>query len=411
MDPTTSIPTRQPATPTAGFGRPDSTIDPTVPSSTLIFGAFLIPAIIGYAFANWLYHLGTGLGWKTSQFFFNYQELGFIKRGLVGSLLHPFPLLLHGEVFLLLSAGVELTLIGVLAVLAGKAMRAVEPPSRGLLLGVCALSPAMFLHMGFDLGRFDALGLLAAIGSIYALQRDRWLLAGLASAVALLAHEATLVINFPLVVAFAWIRRVTAASTNSNWAWLVLPSMAVSVVIALRGAYEPGLDALTRHFASDPRYLAAAGGQVDQDAIAVTTRTLAENVEYVSRMFWRAKAYIHLPMIFLWGAVMTCYFHRFHRLNGLRPGLLFYASFSPLTLSLIACDHYRWVALAVTNMFLVLLLEINRLAQVGTMAAIPRGWMAWLLLASTVLGPIGHAKSFPVFFAVVKYLVTGESSN
>jgi hypothetical protein len=229
--------------------------------------------------------------------------------------------------------------------------------------------------------------------------------------VALLAHEATLVINFPLVLAFAWIRRGTAASTNSNWAWLVLPSIAVSVVIALQGAYEPGLDALTRHFASDPRYLAAAGGQVDQDAIAVTTRTLAENVEYVSQMFWRAKAYIHLPMIFLWGAVMTCYFHRFHRLNGLRPGLLFYASFSPLTLSLIACDHYRWVALAVTNMFLVLLLEINRLAQVGTMAAIPRGWMAWLLLASTVLGPIGHAKSFPVFFAVVKYLVTGESSN
>jgi hypothetical protein len=411
MDPTTSNPPRQSATPAAALAGPGSPDDTTFPSPALVFGAFLVPAIIGYALANWLYHLGTGLGWKTSQFFFNYQELGFIKRGLVGSLLHPFPLLLHGEVFLILGVGMELTAIGVLVILFRRAARTLPPSSRGLLLAACSLSPAMFLHMGFDLGRFDALGLLAAIGSIYALQHDRWLLAGLASAVALLAHEATLVINFPLVLAFAWTRRETAAPTPSNWAWLVLPSIAVSAVIALYGGYEPGLGALARHFASDPRYLAATGGQVDQDAIAVITRSLTENVDYVSRMFWRAKAYIHLPVIILWGAAMTCYFRRFHRLNGIRQGLLYYAVFSPLLLSLIACDHYRWVALAATNMFLVLLLEIIRLAQAGTQAVIPRGGMAWLLLASAVLGPIGHAKSFPVFFAVAKYLATGESSN
>lgn len=377
----------------------------------LVFAAFLLPAVLGYLYAKWYFHHGWGVGWKTSQFFFAYQTLGFVKRGLIGSLLHPFPPLLHGAVFLAISAILLLVFVGLFTGRFRRAARVLEPSGRRMLLALCALSPALFLHYGFDLGRFDVLGFLAVFGSLHALEYGHWWLAGLASAVALLAHEAYLVINFPLVLAFALTVRAPGPLRWRDWAWLILPSVFVSVAIAGAGLYELGQRALIETFTANPRYLATVGGVVDEDAIAVITRGMKENVEFVRRMFWEAKAFIHLPVIVLWTAVMTWFFHRFYRANGLRPGYLFYAAFTPLLLSAIACDHYRWVSLAATNMFIVFLLEIVRLARSGTRPILPGGWAAWILIASATFGPIGHAKSFPLLFQLLTLALTGELTS
>lgn len=372
------------------------------------FTFFTTFALLGYWFAKGYMRLGWDVGWRTSQFFFNYQDLGFVKRALIGSLLYPFPALRRGEIFLGLSAAFVGIFVALFTALFLRSLRLHDRKSRLILAAICAASPALFLRQGFDLGRFDVLGLITVIFSIFALDHGRWWLAGLASAVALLAHEAYIVINFPLVVAYALTGVPGRRANGRDWGLILLPPLMTTVLLATRGLYEPGLEALTRYFAADPRYLAAKGGAVDVDAIAVLTRGMAENIDFVARMFWEKRAYLHLPVILAWGGVMTWFFHTFHRDNALKRGVLYYAAFTPLLLSAIASDYYRWVALAATNMFLVVLVEIDRLRQRGVTAAIPRGWPAGLLVASALLGPISNTKSFPLFFTLLDRFFPGK---
>ncbi len=376
----------------------------------IIYFAFLVPSVLGFLFANWYFRQDWSVGWKTSQFFFAYQSLGFVKRGLMGSLLHPLASWLDAKALLGISVLFFLTFVAVFSRYFVTAARVLKPSDQWLLLMLCALSPATFLHHGLDLGRFDILGLLVTFAAFAALSRGHWWLAGASSGLAVLAHEAYLLINFPLVIAFAVSLR-TERSSWFEWLGLVLPSLIAATAIAAAGLFEPGLQALISHFSGDPNYLRATKGQVDEPALAVIARTMRENIEGVIRMFWVTRAYLHLPVVLLWGSLIARLFRDFYRVNGLQPGGLHYAAYSPLLLSLIAWDHYRWVALAATNALVVILLEITTLARQGRQPALPRRWPMWLLLCTVVLGPIANIKSFPFFFVMVRFVTTGEISR
>lgn len=381
----------------------------TRPAPAVIAGAFLLFALAGYVFGKWYMRLGWDLGWRTSQFFFSYQELGFVKRALVGSALHPFPGLLRNEVFFALSWVFILAFVGLFARWFAHATSGLETRTRWLLLGLCASSPALFLRQGFDLGRFDVLGLIAAVLGLHAIGRDRPLVAGVASAIALLAHEAYLLINLPLLLAFQITRGgPPTLPFRSALLQLLVPAAVVAAALFLFGGYEPGLPALRGHFAADPHYLAAKGA-VDEDAIAVLTRGLRENVDFVARMFWEKKAWLHLPLIFAWGALMMRFVLAFYRANALRRDLLFHAALTPLLLSAIASDYYRWVALTATNLFFVVLLQLERLRDDGHAAVVPAGPATSALIATMLLGPISNTKSFPLLFIVLERIFPGLS--
>lgn len=362
----------------------------------------------GHLFGRWYMRTGWGLGWRTSQFFFNWQDLGFVNRGLVGTLLHPFPAVQRTEVFFATSWLMVGGFTAAFVALFRRAEERLEPAAARRLLMVCVASPALFLRQGFDLGRFDPLGLAAAILSLLAIERGRTWVAGLLSAVALLAHEAYLVIAIPLLV--AWLAMQPSARPRDFAVLLALPAV-VTAVIGMFGRYEPGLEALTLYFGGQPRYLAAKGGTVDVDAIAVLTRGLTDNFEFMVRMLREKRAWLHMPIILAWGGLMTAFFAAFYRLNGLRPDPLFWACSSPLLLSSIACDHYRWVALAATNMFIAIMLQVPRLAARGLAPRIPAGWLAGLLVATAVLGPISNTKSFPLLFVILGRLFPGLISE
>lgn len=362
----------------------------------------------GHLFGRWYMRTGWSLGWRTSQFFFNWQDLGFVNRGLVGTLLHPFPAAQRTEVLFAVSWLMVAAFTAAFVVLYRRAAERLEPAAARRLLMVCVASPALFLRQGFDLGRFDPLGLAATIVSLLAIEQGRTWVAGLLSALALLSHEAYLVIEMPLLL--AWLA-MQPATRPRDWAALLTLPVVVTALIGMFGRYEPGLEVLTRYFAGQPRYLAAKGGAVDVNAIAVLTRGLGDNFEFMVRMLREKRAWLHLPIIVAWGGLMTAFFAAFYRLNGLRPDPLFWACFSPLLLSAIACDHYRWVALAATNMFIVIMLQVHRLSARGFVPRIPSGWLAGLLIATAVLGPISNTKSFPLLFAILGHIFPGWISE
>jgi len=71
-----------------------------------------------------------------------------------------------------------------------------------LLTALCALSPALFLREGFDIGRFDQIGLVATLAAIEALDAGLFWVAGALAASALLVHEAFALIGLPLIGAY-----------------------------------------------------------------------------------------------------------------------------------------------------------------------------------------------------------------
>ena len=368
-----------------------------------------VSLVVGYVFGNWYMKTGGGLGWRASQFFFNYQDLGFVKRALIGSLLHPFPVLQTRGALFAISWAFLLVFVGLFTGLFARKCRTLSASEWTRLLLLCAASPAFFLRLGFDFGRFDVLGLIAVLLAFSAIERGQPLVAGGVSALTLLAHEAYLLINLPLVAAFYWSIHGRPDRRNlRGYAGLLLPPLIVFALLTLYGRYEPGLKPLAAYFASRPAYLAACGGEVNLDAIEVLTRTYGETFAYTCRLFWEKKALLHLPIIAAWGTLMTFFLTSFYRSNGLRRDVLFYAAFSPLLLCAIASDYYRWVALAAINMFLVTILHLGRAAQTGASLIIPAGPATWFLLATSLLGPISNTKSFPLVFLILDWLFPGK---
>ena len=135
----------------------------------------------------------------------------------------------------------------------------------------------------------------------------RWLWAGVGAALGLLVHEAFLLLNLPLVLAFA----ATAKPPPEKWGnWIRLggPPAVVFLALQLAGRYEPGLAALEQLFSGSPRYMEAVGGKVPIDQLAVLTRSWADNWEFVRREFWITRAYFHLPLSAGWGVIMAHFF-------------------------------------------------------------------------------------------------------
>jgi len=374
-------------------------------ANRLVF-LLLLFAVLGVGiFLGWYYiKTGSTVGWKTSQFFFSYQELGFVKRGLVGTLIHPFPILLT-------PAGVvTLSCLFLAAFALGfwkffvDSCGAFGEAERATLAAVCLLAPSMFLRLGFDYGRYDPLTLLLTVLAAAALVKSRDVIAALCCAAAMLIHEGFLVIGFPILCAVILSRE--EASASARWRRLMrfaaLP-IAVTAGVVLFGRYEPGIDVLTQHFKADARYVATVErGEVNVDALIVLTRSAKETFYYSLAFFAERKPFGHLALIGAWFYFFCRFYDGFFRRNALKRDWLYFAAFSPLLLSVTACDYFRWVALASANMLFVVLLKARELHRHGRRAVVVCDLGAIVVMASCLLGPISNTKSFPYLFLLLE---------
>src|SRR4051812_43819465 len=127
--------------------------------------------------------------WQTSHFMFSYQDLGFVKRGLVGTLLNIDNDARSPAAVVLFASATALTFA---ALVAAAALRAPCDTARTFIL----LSPAVFLQAGFAFGQLDTVNHVVALFIL--LSGSRW--AVLLAPLTILVHEAALVSVLPLVV-------------------------------------------------------------------------------------------------------------------------------------------------------------------------------------------------------------------
>jgi hypothetical protein len=330
--------------------------------------------------------------YKLVQFHVTYQDLGFVRRGLPGSVIRllapePSDLMLY-----VLAACVALCLVLLYWLLVIPAFaKHGTVRSRILLYAIFLVAPATFWQVGYDLGRYDHLGTIVLLASLLLVERKLLVVAGLLGALAVLVHEAWVFMSFPVVLAAA-LTRVRPGKIGRPLMAVGLPVLVALVAVLLWGGYEPGREAFEAA-------LARTGAPGEEFwARCVWTRGLVENMEIVALEIHEPGVLTGLVAALAWFSVFCLFYLRFHALNGLRLDALSLSPFLVIPLFAVGVDFERWLAAAALNMTIVMACKMRRRASGGIEGVEPSrsNLLPVLLLATAVLGPLGVARAFPL---------------
>jgi hypothetical protein len=317
---------------------------------------------------GWLSFFRPHLGeWLTPQYLVSYDVLGFTKRALVGTVVG---LLSEQRDPLALALIAAVPTVALVVVFALRLADRTHP----VLAVVALVSPAAFMQIGFDLGRFDHLVYLLFI-LILALEAAFLILL---APLTLFVHEAVLIIHLPLLAAVHLARHgadrffaIFVVATAVIFLVLFMQPTRVSIdeLLALYpSAAEPALAVYTRSFWSNiPILVEYVLTRTDGDVVgmAIATVYLACTIALVRPLVGQSRA----------------------------GRLTLLACLSPLLLSLIGIDWPRWIALSSFNLFLLATTELARserpVGRFRTLVVVP------YMMGISVLGPLGTDQPFP----------------
>lgn len=316
--------------------------------------------------------------WGVTQYYMNYLDFSFVKRGLVGTLLHP--------VFTRIGADVDLAKIVILlldALLFIALVLALDRSTKAVLRddGVLAklvrtaivVSPVGVMQYSYDPGRFDHINFaLIALATALLLNR-RNLAAGAVVAIGVLVHEAVFVYAFPLLVAMALAlgSGTWEARARSVVLFGIVP-LAAAVSVALFGNTDVNPAAVL-----PPTVL--QGAEVWQRGV------LEPATSYSPLQLALLAFYVVAPYVLLW---------HFYRANGIRVDLVFAAALSPIALFVLGIDYFRWCQLVFVAVLGALFFHASRGRG---MLELPGSALAKMALVAYLLplGPIGVVQPFP----------------
>lgn len=156
--------------------------------------------------------------WKATQYYVNYPDHGFVRRGLIGTIFQAVPRELAPLAISVLSALAGLVAILLFARLFRLALDRVPEENRGflhMLMAVVALSPLGVCQIAYDAGRYDVYGLIALLLAAMLLLSGRAVPAFALAVVAMLIHEAFAIYGGSVLVALAFIREHPGARMAS----------------------------------------------------------------------------------------------------------------------------------------------------------------------------------------------------
>ncbi len=312
------------------------------------------------------------LVWNMTHFHVSYQEFGFLRRGLVGSLIAPvFAGLPDGG---LAEYGVMIGLdfaacLG-LAIVAARLFLPLgqAAPGQRLIAGALLIAPVGMMQAGFDLARLDHLNFVLVALAVAAVLGGRVWLAALCLTAAMLIHEAVLFYGVPVVLALTWTRTRSLGPV----ALIAGPVLAAAAALILWGGTEADLSA-----ALPPEVNLAA---------SVWTRDLLEPARGFPPLHYAIAAYMALiPLLLVW---------RHYRLNAARPDLLMLAPVAGLALFGLGVDYGRW-SQAIFFAVLMVLAVAPTLGRDRGVDLRPLPLRVAILPWLVPLGPIGIAVLYP----------------
>jgi hypothetical protein len=355
-----------------------------------------------------LKYLGTTSAWKLTHWLFSW-ELGFVKRGLVGTVVQAFSPggIVTSETIVAISLIAVAGFLVALGVLAAPLFADAER-RRSLAIGLVALLAPGVGYVVSDLGRFDVLNLALCILTILAAQalgRFPYALLLGVSGFALLIHEAALLLCLPLLfVAHLEVNgRLEALAGARQWprlALLAAPPAVLFVALAGFGLSDRPLPELVAHlsaradFAPSPRsayvLLRPLGSNVAQvlgaegaapESGAAQTLSLG-SVDALS--FWLILAVAALQQAFAHFAFAGLAAERTRAIRLALHGCFL----APFLLMAVGVDWARWVAAGSVQCAVLMLLFARRLPPERE-APITRSFALGALLVIVVAASAG----------------------
>ncbi|HUW83802.1 MAG TPA: hypothetical protein VMZ31_13520 [Phycisphaerae bacterium] len=301
--------------------------------------------------------------WSYSHFLFNY-DFGFTKRGFIGALFshlnNHYPI--SYECFLIVSIVICSINIILLSILIRDFIRSAEPALLGCSLIYASSLAVVFLS--HSIGYCDHVGLLFALVTLNITGFYKKLLFSLPSmAVALLVHEAIIVVFFPIV----FMSLLFSIESEERIRKLLLLGLFSAALLAL-GLF---VSASTLETSEAHKMYNSLQASIEhplrQTAFDVLHRTSKDTLDIMKEMWSHKRRYIDLLrscvvtgpafLVFIYFSTSIL---RKSKTKAYFVLLSILASLSPLLLHNVGWDMHRWNTLAVTTSFLMLHIAYRR---------------------------------------------------
>lgn len=315
--------------------------------------------------------------WHHEQYLINYRELGFVKRGLIGSIFD-----INFENYILISKLYSFLIIILIAYLYSKIILKFENQKNIFyFLILFGVSPFFFQNLGYEFARLDQVGILFSVLVCYLIiEKKNIFLVELIAPILILVHEQVFFtfVNFLIFVQFIIKRPLI------NKVYVVFFSFGILGLLFLFGGIDNETYLLTKdkYKFIDIYFLK---GPVASSLIFWQEMIYWENYQALLR---------HLFSIILY-IVAVIYFYKIVNLNFYS---IFYITFFTV-LFVIPTDHSRslYFFLILTILILLIDYKLN-----NTSLKIPKIKYKYYLIM--FLGPIGTSAAFPIL-GVIKRII------
>jgi len=357
-----------------------------------------VAAINGFATA------GRVSDWNTTHWLFDYH-LEFVRRGLVGSIVAAASEPSVEQIRQLAVGALVLSSAALVWFTTSSLRRRPDAFATGLAILTVAC-PATLTQLGFDCGRFDQIDLILFLAALVVIERGASaapLVVASLTVVALLVHEAFLVVHVPVLIA-VMAHRSDRSERRVDWGVVLVAAVALVVggLVLRFGSleavdHETYRDALISQHAlreKDVYYSTRVLYRELHENIALATRTLPRRI-----FRWEALVVAAVLAPWLWAAIAALRSLRSKIEPARRFGfwLPVIASASPLLLAVVGSDLFRWCSLSLLNLFVVTLLLIRTNPEAEFALRPGRGWIGLLVVVSWIVGPVGIDTPLPRF--------------
>lgn len=331
-----------------------------------------------------------------AQYFFSYQLLGFVKRGLIATIGNSLGFSAVAQYLIVaFGSGILLSVFSVRYFWLKLAK--IEFYQRIIIVLSIVICPAFLSHCGYGFGRFDAVILMLLF---LALSEDRAYKIFLISAVAILIHE-VFIIAFGLLLYDHLVRLNKAKTIKYDIAFVVFP-LAVLIIVILGGGYKPGLAALNIKLMNSGYLWSSHLINGDLDApYAVLTSGISENIKYTfSSYSTYYKSIINKLILVIglfWYIAYAGFLFYFSKINNIKmTEIQIISALCPLLLACIGIDFFRWLSFSIIILLIVLVQNIKD-KEIKSLTGV-RGFLSLNLLSMVFpIGAVGFSPALSFF--------------
>ena len=332
---------------------------------TFIWAIGNLPSILNFKV------LYTHADWKLSQYNVNYFDHGFIRRGLVGTILFP---IMHNSInnpelqklFIFWKETLLFFIYGFLfCIFIIQKTSSQSNWLRFSLLSCLFLSPCGLIMAAYDFGRYDHINFIILAIILYLIDKKNFKLISYLLAIAVLVHENSIFYIHPLVTTLSF---QNIRVDFKNIFRLNFPSIIITSLVFIFGDKAVELPE-----------------QVSRGAMV-----WGEGLPFYFFKAFSEKGYdviIFFAYIFLISLILFS----FYKKNKLNIDLKIVSCFFPLILLTIASDWGRWVHYIFINFMIIICYKISTSRKIE----LDKSFYILLSFIALPFGPIGIGNSLP----------------